>query len=456
MKRTINIRYIAIAFVGLLLWPMAFAQEAPLSFEDALSQALKSPNVILAQSQLELAKRQLAVASSLISAEISAGYSASWGELNAPSLSEPQSLDDSGFDPLTLNATLNVIPFGPNYERIQRARYGLTQAQKTLEDERTNAVIDVTQRYLTALRARQEEDVEALNVELALLELEAVSARLEVGAANEAQVLQAEIALSQAENDLATARRESVQVLASLSLALGMPLSAVAGEPPTSKTPELSTELALDRRSDVINARLAVAEAELNAASTLRENLPSGSFNIDYVSSSDTQSFSLGAGFDTRSFQPSLSSGLDFDYENPGAPPEASSQSLSLRLGLRIPLDVALSDALAAARLSVEQSQQREAQTLELAKLDIDNQQSSLQAAEAGLALAQKLLTQSEQAAKDAEQRFELGLTTVLDLKRAELSAAEAALNYDRSRDIVLLARLQLAKALAMNPFEVF
>ena len=92
-----------------MLFQTGLAQES-LTLENALTLAYQNPAVQLAKAQLESSKKQLAIASAVVSAELSTGYSATFGELNAPSLSESQSLDESDFEAIRLSSTFNVLP----------------------------------------------------------------------------------------------------------------------------------------------------------------------------------------------------------------------------------------------------------------------------------------------------------------------------------------------------------
>ena len=152
-------------------------------------------------------------------------------------------------------------------------------------------------------------------------------------------------------------------------------------------------DLAIQNRSDVIKAKIAIQEAELTAESTKRQYLPSGSLDLTYASSNSDSRFSLSASYDTQSYQPNL--GLSYD---PSAQTQVdSSSSFSLTLGAKIPIETSLFPALEAARLSIEQSQMQAQRVEDLARLEIENALRQLEAAKANLELSQQLLSQSQQ-----------------------------------------------------------
>jgi outer membrane protein TolC len=429
-----------------------------LEFSQALGLSQQSPSVVLAQGQRDLAQKQLEVSRGAFSGQFTTGYTQTFGEARStlPTGEEQKtSLNDGSFDSFALSGTFNVVPYGPNADTIQKAIWGLEQAELSLRDAQATAVINTAQSYLTALRAGHELALKQFSVEVATQQLEANRVRAEAGAATEQQVLQAEIALSQAQNDLSTAQRSSVQALASLSNQLGVSVDAVTGDAPSVAMPEnLDIEKRILERTDVKNALIAVQQAELNAASTTRQYLPSGSLNLTFAASEDKRQFSASAGYDTKTFQPNAS--LSFDPSSERGVEGSSSNSFSINLGATVPLETSLEPALEAARLSIEQSQMQAQQTQELARLEIDNSQRQLDAAKTGLEFSQQLVDQSQQTYDTTKERFELGLIINLDVLTADEALREAQLNLAKAQDSYLVALLQYLTTLAVNPMEVF
>lgn len=441
--------WLALAVCGL-------AQAQPLDFNQVLTLALKSPSLELAQLQAELARQQLAVAASPLSAELTAGFSATWGTLEAPGLTEPRSLDDQAWDPFVLTTAFNVVPLGPRLDRLQRANFGLLRAEQALRDERARLVLDTTRHYLSALRATEQAALAGRQLALAQDMLAATQARQEAGAATTAQLLQSELAVGRAQSQIADAERTKAAALALLSLSIGANVASVAGEPPLAAAPMVDDPGQLAERSDILAARLALAEAELTAASTLRDNLPSGSLSLSYAGQQGERRWGLGAGFDTRSYQPSLSISFDPDAPLAGNLPDSTSSSFRLGISARVPLDTALPAALQAATLNVEQASLQLTLAIARAELEVATRQREVEAAAAGLNLSEQLLAQSLLVAQDTEVRYALGLVSSIERDQAELDAAEAALSAARARDGLLLARLALVAALAMDPLEIF
>ena len=226
----------------------------------------------------------------------------------------------------------------------------------------------------------------------------------------------------------------------------------------TAQAGDASTD-ALLARSDVQNARLNVLEQELTAQATLRDNLPNGSLSLGYTRNVNTRALQVGAAYSTsgpNGYQPALSFSYDPNAQSLLAEAESRANNVSVNLSVSVPLDVRLSAALRAARLNVDASRMQAERVVELARLEVTGAQDSVAAAGASLEVAQNLLEQSRAALAATQSRFDLGLISPLELSQAKIDAAEAELTYARAEDALLSARLELARALALDPLEVF
>ncbi|MCA9835285.1 MAG: TolC family protein [Trueperaceae bacterium] len=436
---------------------VAVAQES-LSFEEAVNLSQQSPAVELARVQVSSAQKQLAIASSPVSGTLTGGYSSSAGALTAPTLSEPERLDSSSFDPLRLSANFNLIPYGPRFDSVLQARARLRQAELDLRDAQASSLISTVEAYFTALRATQELELKQLALSTAQSELEANQSRFDAGAISASQLTQSQLALQQAQLDLASAQLASTGDLLTLSNLLGVPVEAVAD---TAITLELKEDYDLETqvlaRSDVQKAFLSLEQTRRDAAATLRDNLPSGTVGLTYNHATDNQNLGLGASFSTSNFQPSLSASYDFDYSPPGATPEdSSSDSFGFSIGLSIPLDASLPDALALADISVNQAQLNYEQTLDTARLRIHNAEQQVRSLEESLALSQELLEQARVTLETTQKRFELGLVSQFDVLGAQQNLAEQELRFGQAQDSLVLALLAYLQSLGLNPMEVF
>jgi outer membrane protein TolC len=449
------VRAPAIATLAVACILASASAEVPVhSFEQALLLARQGPEVQLAQRQWQLAQRQRDFAAGIVTAELRTGYGQTWSSGGEPG-TETAGSGRGSLRPVTLAATLNVLPFGPAAEDVLRAEWQLEGAALDLIATEAEASVAAAEHYLATLRSRQETALREAQVALAELRLEAVRTRFEVGAANESQLLDAGLDSSIAHDELASAMGRQAGALASLSFTLGMEVLAVADEPPPAALP---TAFAADERlgetASVLAAEIRVREAELAYQARLRNVLPSGAVSVGITTSSGAQSLQFGASLDTRTFQPGVS--LAYDPTHAALPSGGSTTSASIGLSVRIPLDTSMPAGLDAARLQVEQSRLRLAQARDLAALEAGSRRRHLEAALAGEALSREVLEARRASLRTTTQRVALGIATELDARGAELAVQSAELALLRNQDATLLALMRLVQSRGLDPTEVF
>ena len=434
--------------VFLLLGFVATVHAETLTFGRVLTLVPQSPAVVTAAQDLELAQHARDIERSPLSLNLSGGVRAATGAAVVGNDGLP--ITDTGpiaVDPITLNATLNVVPLGPNAAAGERADAAVTQAETVYQDAREDTLLAAVEAYLNALRNAQQQNVLRRGAEVARFALDGVRAKLEAGAAGEAEVLEAQLALAQAESDLATSLREGAEGLGTLTSVLGVAVDGVVGPVKVKPVPQPG-DLAgqLERRGDVIRARLALREAELAEADTRFGLLPSGTASVGYTRSVGGQGVALGASVGSDSaFQPSVSVGYQpFSTVTDGG-------AFSASLGVSVPLDPVTPKVLETAALRTTQARTDFTNTLALAKLELGSRQRELAAAEASLDLAARQLGLSSQLLTGVRRRFDLGLIAPLELKQAQQSRLTAQLARAKAQDAVLLAQLRLARALALN-----
>jgi outer membrane protein len=442
----IRISRIPIVLLALLGTPLTAAQGAianPITFEAALGLATNAPDVVAAKAQLETALLSLEVVRSPIDANLGVSADQTW-DLSG---------DSGGFSATaSASATLNVLPYGPSADAATRAENAVTRARLALDATRADVVTTVAAQHATALRAAQNAEVLQAAFALAEARLEAVQAQREAGAANDAQVLQAQIGVTSAGNDLAEAERDTLAALTNLSQTLGFAIEAVEGALPAASPIEAfdTSDRVLDRR-DVIAAQLAITEAELALAAARRDASPSADLDLSYGATSGGASLQLAAGFDTRSYQPTLATSIGLS----GGANDASSSRLGVSVGLNIPFDAARGANLATYELALEEAEANLDRTVATATAEIENLQRAVESAEAQVVLTGRLVEQTETSVEAARTQLELGLVSTLDVQEAEISLLEARLQRDRAQDAYLETAMTLATAVALDPLAV-
>ena len=432
----------------LLLSCLASVQAETLTFRQMLTLIPQSPAVQAAAQDVELAGRARDIERSPLNLNLGGGVRAGAGSVVIGNDGLP--IADTGpiaLDPITLSATLNVVPLGPNVTAGERVDAAVTQAETFYQDAREDTLLAAIEAYLNALRNAQQQNVLRRGAGVARFALDGVRAKLEAGAAGEAEVLKAQLDLAQAQSDLATSLREGAEALGTLTSVLGVAVDGVTGSvtvEPVLEPGDLDSQL--ERRGDVMRARLALRDAELAEADTRFGLLPSGTASVGYTRSVGGQEVALGASVGSDSaFQPSVSVG----YQPFGTATDGGAFSASL--GVSVPLDPVTPKVLEMAALRVTQARTDLTNTLALARLELGSRQRELAAAKASLDLAARQLGLSGQLLAGVQKRFALGLIAPLELKQAQQGRLAAQLTQARVQDAVLLAQLRLARALALN-----
>lgn len=434
-------------------WATGAASDHALTFADAQRLAAQAPTVRLAERALDLARRQLAVTGVPVRGELGGGYRWTTGErdLGAAGVVD---LGDTGFDPVTLTLAFPTVGIGPGADALARAHADVERAVAELAAARRGARLDAAQGFQRALRARHALTLAVADRTLAELELAAAALRRVAGAASTADLSRLALALDRAHAAVAAAEHEVTAADRLLAVTLGAAVGPPVGPLPDPLAWIADAEAAWERRTDVLNARLQADDTNRLAGSALRDNLPSASLSFAAAFSDADRSLQFGAGFDTRTLQPSANLSFDPDSGGPGLPADGQSRSFTVAIGLRVPLYPAVGDAIVAASIGRE----RAAALLELtrarAEIDVEQRRIDLESAAANADLAH---AGAELAAADLELarlRFAGGHLAELALRRADIDAARARLDAERASDTTRLAALRLLDALAVDPAD--
>lgn len=429
------------------------AQSAPaaIGFADALSLARTGPDVSLAQLGLSQAEAARNATFSAAIGTLQGGYSQRWTD--APGFASRR----SGLAPFSLNATLNVVPYGPTYDARTSADRTVEAARMALQDAVSQATISAAQAYLQALRAGQRVTLDQIAVAQAQAALTHAASLRAAGDATDNDVATAQIALAQANTTLASDHLALQSALASLADLLGRPVSAVRGEPPASQDPTADGKAAdVGLRSDVQQAGLALDASRQDYAAAARQALPTASASASLQGGDGSTTWNAGLGFDTSSFQPSLQASVTPGGSTLSTSTALNGTSFAVTLSLSIPLGTGVSPALSSAGLSVTAAQQKLDRTRAQAALAIGTARRTLQTARLGLDLAASQRDLAAAQAAQASQRLGLGLVARPTVDQADLAASQARLAWLGAQDAVLLDRMALAQALGLDPMEVF
>jgi hypothetical protein len=243
-----------------------------LTLARALELGSGQPSVTSARLALEAAWLDLGVIGGVLHGDLFASTAASravHGDYQTVQVTATAGID----------AQFAILPIGPHADAIRQARHAVRRAELDLDASLWDAALVVTQLYHHALEAHR-------------AHAEAVSSVDAAGAR--------------------TARHAVLASLAQLSQTLGVEVTGLAGD-------DLRQD-PLDRRAGtdcastpgpdgtVANDRWAldVADAEMAVAAARREASPTAAAFVTYAASDGVIALQLGAGFDSRTMQPSL------------------------------------------------------------------------------------------------------------------------------------------------------
>ena len=136
--------------LGVLLLFFTAAHAETLTLPQVLTLIPQSPAVVTAAQDLELAQQTRDIERSPLSLNLSGGVRAATGAAVIGNDGLP--IADAGpitLDPITLNATLDVVPLGPNATAAgERADAAVTQAETVYQDAREDTLLAAVEGYL--------------------------------------------------------------------------------------------------------------------------------------------------------------------------------------------------------------------------------------------------------------------------------------------------------------------
>lgn len=420
MQRVVS-TILALIVVASLV-PSASAQQAPrrISFaEVAIAVVDNNLQLRAAAFDVAMARAELAQAEGarVPQAALSGTYTRTQQQPN-PGLD--QNLYSAG-----LNVTYPLSTGGRLEAQVALAQANLLGAQATYERIRQQLVFTARQLYLQGLLAAENVAAAQRALNAANESLRVARARLSAGAASQFDVLQAEVAVANAEQTLVQARAGVASAQASLNATLNLPqdtsleLTDTLAPRPVSTTLDAAVVQALRDRPDLI---------------ALRSRIVAAQAGIDLAASGTQPTIGLGAGYGVTN-----ASGLStFVY---------GLWSVSLIATMAV-FDGGVTEAkVREARDQVTQLRTREAQTKQQVELDVRLAWLGLEQAAGRLTAATKAVEQGRESARLAASRYSAGVGTQLELLSAQAALAQAELSLAAARFDQNVARIQLILA---------
>ena len=377
----------------------------PITLEEAIQLALRqNPTLEQARTNIENARhtRLGAVGSLLPSLNLSYGYSnSSTGRLDPTG----QGIVSTSYS-TQLTATYNLFDGWRRFTDLKGANLGI--AYQTIQS--------VKQAYFNAVATRELVAVEERRVQRQVDQLDFVQQQLDLGRATRADLLRSQVDLNNARLALLNAQNGARNATFRLTEVVGS--ETRVGPVEEASLAGLPLSLSRDRL-------FSIAE---QSAPTLKSAAASAEAAEAAVASARS------------SYLPSLSFSGGWAWANSDFPP--TNRSWSLRLSGSYPLfngfqrETQLFRARAQADIAEEQER---AARLNL-NSELDAAYNNAQSAQAGIDLAEQNIALSDESLRVVQERYRLGLATILELQDAQITLTQAEVDLVQRRFDYLLA----------------
>ena len=411
----INCRLLALSAAAFLSAASAQAQSAKLTLREAEQIALHNhPQIQAAQSLADAAKAQVTEARS-------AYYPTVYGSLTGVGAENNSRIAAGGlnnpiiYDRYANGVTVNqlITDFGRTHNLVKSSTLRAQAQEQGIVTSQAEVLLQVHRAYFNALKAQTVLAVAQETVKTRQLSADQVTELARNKIKSDLDVSFANVDLSQAQLLLIQARNDLQASFAELAVALGysdLRTFELADEPPPPAPPANEAQLvqqALKDRPELIGQRLDVSAAERYATAERDLKLPTvsalGTAGLIPFNSAPLAPRYAAAGFNVNIpiFNGHLYGGLQTE---------------------------------ASARAQAENQYLRELQNRVVR--DVQTAWLNLNAAYQRLTVTQQLLNQANQSLDLAQGRYQLGLSSIIELSQAELNQtqariAQASATYD-------------------------
>lgn len=323
--------------------------------------------------------------------------------------------------------TQNIFasPVWLNYKIEERTAYiNKLEYEKT----RQELAFSVTNSFFGTIKTAKLEKIAESSLAQARRNLEISKAHYEAGLITKNQVLQMELAVAQARQNLLQAENGLQMSLAAFKNSIGMDQNINLRLVEDMSFPELQDvelqeevdeEQLLEKRLDLQASKATVEIGEYGV-----KIAGSGYFPVVYLNAQYSQSGADG-----------------FVFDDP-------SQTLTLGLKWSPPLNGKTWNAVKAAKEGLKKAEEALKMTVQGAKLEIKQARLALDEAKQRLELTALGLTLAEENALLATKRFEVGVGTAQEVNEAQIALEQARVNDLNARYDLFLSGLKLEKAL--------
>ena len=372
-----------------------------ITVDEAVEIALRrNPTLLQAYSSIEMAEhnRLSAFGSLLPSLNMSFGYqNSSTGRLDPLG----EGIVATSYS-TRLNASYNLFNGWSRFTDLKGARLGVVEQNARYREVEFQVIQQVKQEYAATVAARELVAVEERRVQRAADQLEFVRQQLELGRATRSDSLRSQVDLNNARLALLNAENDVRTTIFRLAAVVGSEtLIGPTAEAELAGTPIPYTRDELFAMADVTAPALQAASAAVEAAE---------------ASVSSARS----------SYLPSIMLGGGWGWSNQEFPPSNRSWQFSLSGSYPLFNGFQRETQVFRARSQADQAQQSErAARLNLSS-QLDAAYATSQSALAGVDLAAQNVELSEESLRVVQERYRLGLATILELQDAQITLTQA------------------------------
>lgn len=406
----------------------AGAQEAvrQVTLEEALSLAERNnPALEQSASSVEIAGYQELTAWGQFLPNLSLSYQysdASSGRLDPTG----QAITTTSYS-AQLRGSVDLFRGFRRFTDLKGARLGVEASEARYRETEFTTSEGVKISYFNAVANRDLVAVERDRVQRQEDQLSFVQQQLELGRATRSDVLRSQVDLNNAKVALLTAENSARNSRYALAEAVGMsePLEPV-------ETEGLSAEPLPYDGNEILSMALSGAPSLVSARSQAA---------ADEAAVASAKS----------SYLPTLTFGGGWAWSNIEYPPQSRSWSLSLSGSMPLFNGFSRESQLYTARARADQSRSAErAAELKLRK-DVDQAMGTIDAAVASIDLAQQTEELAAEDLRVTQERYRLGLATILDLQSAQITLLQAQVDVIRRRFDYQLGLARLEALLGTN-----
>ncbi|AJQ25945.1 TolC family protein [Pelosinus fermentans] len=192
-----------------------------LSLEDSINYAMSNrPEAIQADHNIEIAKQSVKIAKAGNLPTVAASASQRWADDDFPGT------DDNGWS-IGLKATWTPFDSGVTNAQIKKSKSEVEKSLQTAKQTKDAVQLEVRQAYLNMIEAEKRISTSQVTVEQADEDFKIAQVRYSAGVGTNTDVIDAQVALTQAKNNYIQAMYDFNTSKANLTKAMGVPVETV-------------------------------------------------------------------------------------------------------------------------------------------------------------------------------------------------------------------------------------